>query len=111
MNNWILPIALLLVSVSLMVVAVLSMRKDEFPDIKNEKDCEDRSKLPKSCQNDPNCCSIWQGGMCRKGKSKMTVGGYICESKGDVVPLLMLVGGVGFFIGFVVCLVKALRQK
>ena len=108
MNKWILPIVLLLVSVSLMVVAVLATRKDEFPDIKNQKDCEDRTKLPKSGQSDPTCCAVWQSGMCRKGK--MT-NGSLCEGKGDVVPLLMLVGGVGFFIGFIVCLVKALRQK
>lgn len=109
MNKLVIPVILLLVSVGAMVGAVFALRKDEFPDVKNEADCIDplKKKLPKSCQTDPNCCTIWQNGMCRKGKIK----GLKCQSEGDLLPFILLLLAVGFFIAFIVYLVKALRQK
>lgn len=109
MNKWIVPIVLLVVSICIITMAIFALRKDEFPNVKNKTDCEDesKSKLPKSCQTDSKCCAIWQNGMCRKGK----LSGDRCESKGDVLPLLLFLVSIGFFIASVIYLVKAIKQK
>lgn len=107
MNKWILPIVLFIISVVIMILAIVVLRKDEFPDIKNRNDCEDKSKLPKSCQDDDKCCAIWQDGVCRKGKKNKDGS---CESKSDFMPLLLVVLSLGVFVAFVVYLVKALKK-
>jgi hypothetical protein len=104
MNKWIIPIVLIVVSIGLMIGAVITMDKDVFKDVKHQNEC-DSIKL---CKEDKNCCAIWQSGVCRRGKLNSQGD---CVSKGDIVPALMLVFGIAFFIGFVVYLVKAIRHN
>jgi len=110
MNKWLLPISFLLLSIGIMIGAVFVLRKDEFPDVNNKSDCEDpsKTKLPKSCQQDSNCCAIWQNGVCRKGKKSDN---NTCESKGDPIPLLLIILSIALFITFIVYFFKAMKQK
>jgi hypothetical protein len=105
MNKWILPIGLFLCMIALGVGTVFAMKRDEFSNVKNEADCNDRTKLPASCQKDPECCTIWSSGLCRKGR----VDGGKCVSKGDLVPFSLGVLCIMSLIAFIVYTVKAFR--
>jgi hypothetical protein len=108
MNKWIVPILAVLLCIGAMVGSVFALKKDSFSDVKNESDCNNRAKLPKSCQTDPNCCTIWQSGMCRKAKMN---GKGECVAKGDVVPLLLFSLSLIALVVFIVTLVKAVRKQ
>lgn len=94
---------LLTISAAFTFGAVLALNKVIYKDAKNEGEC-DATKLCTTAK----CCVIWQSGMCRKGEINDE---NQCVSKADVVPAILLTISIGFFIAFIVYLVKAIRQK
>jgi hypothetical protein len=99
MSQKILIIVLFSLFILFMVASnILYKRKDIFDGINNSKDCYDKSKLPKSCQNDKNCCSVWddKNKVCARGK----ISGMTCESEGNVYTLFLLIlGGLCLIAG------------
>jgi disulfide bond formation protein DsbB len=103
------PIILFILAILSMAIAVMRLGKDTYPNIKNQADCEDpkKAKLPAKCQADPNCCAIWDNGLCRR--AKLTDG--VCLSKQDVIPMIMYIFSIVALIASIVTLVMVLRQK
>lgn len=69
---------------------------------KNQYDCNDMEKWDKKNKK----CTIWNNGMCRKGKldDKNTT----CNSEGNIWPPTFLVIGI---ILFLLCIVSFLRGQ
>jgi hypothetical protein len=108
--HWGVPLLLLALSIGTFIGAALYVRTLEFPHLTNERDCSNRAKLPKSCQDNKNCCGVWDASLkaCRKGT---LVDGMECRSERSVGPLAIVGVGVVLFVAFIVTLVMALRNR
>lgn len=95
----------LLASLALFTGAYISYKKSILSGPKNQADCE--AKMAETCKSDSNCCGIWDDNVCRKG----TKNGLLCESKGNVLPLILIIAGVLFFIAFLYKLITTFRSK
>jgi hypothetical protein len=105
--KYLLPILLLLLAILSIVAGTMYYRHENiFSHIKTAADCSDKTKLPASCQNDPNCCAIWNDGECLKGK----VSGTNCESKTSPVTLSLYILAFVLFGSFVVTLIMKMRS-
>lgn len=102
MNKWILPIIFFLLFVLLIVGGILTLNRDIYRNVKKQEDC-DSTKLCKEA----DCCVIWDKNMCRKAKIKNGQ----CVSKGDIVPVTLMILGIICLIVFIVLLIKALVAK
>ena len=96
-------IGLLLITILLFVGALLSTRFYQFSDIKSAQDCMTRAKLPQDCQQDPNCCAIWDNNMC--WKAKLDPDSKLCTKHVLAIPLLLLVLSCVFAILFISALI------
>ena len=87
MNNIVIAIVFLVISISMFTGGIL-ISNSNYSDAKNQKDCE----TPKGTS-----CGIWMNNKdCRKGK--LDKDGITCESTGNVIPLILIIFSVIFFI-------------
>jgi hypothetical protein len=106
--NYIIPAILFVLSIAFFVGAVMWAKKYEFGHLDSKSKCNDVARVKKACDNDKNCCSIWDNGVCRKG----TVKNNQCVSKGRVGPLILGILGIVLFISFFVTFMMAIfRHK
>lgn len=85
MNNIVIAIVFLVISISMFIGGIL-LANSNYSDAKNQTDCETRNG---------KSCGIWMNNkQCRKGK----VDGATCESTGNVIPLILIIFSVIFFL-------------
>ena len=100
-----LGVAFLVTGVLCIVIGVLLYKQGVFSNIKSQTDCETRSKLPTSCQNDSTCCGVWHNGSCLKGK----VSGNTCTAGGNaksVLTFILIIAGIALIVYGIYKLIK-----
>jgi hypothetical protein len=107
--HWIVPLLLFLFSIAGFVGAALWVGEYTYPHIKNQKDCDTKSR--ELNQKDKHKCANWDDGakMCRKGDYDASSGK--CKSAGHVGPLIIAIISVLLLIGGIVTLVMVIRNR
>jgi hypothetical protein len=106
MNLWIISCMCILISVGSFIGAVVLLRKMDV-DISREK-CQDPSQWKSDCED---CCTVWDGSQCRKGKLETVNGTLECKSKGSIWPFILFLVGILTFVMFIIYIVKAIRER
>ena len=110
MNKWILPSVCFVLFIGCLIGTIILLLQNVYFDVKNQTDCENslKTKLPNSCKNDKNCCTVWDGdsNLCRKGN----IEDGNCISKENLWVFVLAILSIIFFIAFVVFIIMALKN-
>lgn len=97
---------LLAMSIANFVTAFYLSKSNTYKDIKSQNDCS--SALMNVAYKEGEDCPVWDGSQCRKGKYSSS--DKTCISKGNVLPLIFLIGGVALLVSFFVSLYYYYKQ-
>ena len=105
MNTLILAIVFLVMSLGMFISAIL-LTNSLYTNDKNSADCELDESLTSLVANKK--CNIWTDNKCRKGTINAD---GLCESKGNVLPLLLFIFSLIFFLLSIFYFVKTFMLK
>ena len=90
-------------AIGLGVGAYFAVRADEIVSLKNQSDCEDPLKWSGTCGGS-DCCGNWKDGMCWKGSLTGPKSNLKCTTKGNFLPLVLLIGAGVAVLGMLAAL-------
>ena len=104
MNNIVIAIVFLVISISMFIGGILLANSNIYSDAKDKTSCD----LKQNSSN--NTCGIWMNEKeCRKGK--LNKDKTTCESEGNVIPLILIIFSVIFFLLSIFCFVRGFMLK
>ena len=100
MNNIVIAIIFLVISISMFIGTILTSNSNIYSGVDKEN-CSAQGDNKKTC-------GIWVDSECRKGK---LTDGSTCESTGNVIPLILIIFSVIFFLLSIFCFVRGFMLK
>lgn len=104
MNNIVIAIVFLVISIAMFTGGILITNSNMYSDAKTESECDAKGK------GSGNSCGIWMNNKeCRKGKKDKD--GITCESDGTVIPLILIIFSVILFIMSIFFFIRGFMLK
>ncbi len=100
MNNIVIGIVFLVISIAMFTGGIL-ISNSNYSDAKTQAECE---------KVNGKSCGIWVNNkQCRKGK--IDSDGITCESEGNVIPLILIIFSVIFFVLYIFFFIRGFMLK
>lgn len=101
MNNIVIAIIFLVISISMFTGGILTSNSNIYSGVSDKVKCSAQGDKKKTC-------GIWVDSECRKGKLTDST---TCESTGNVIPLILIIFSVIFFLLSIFCFVRGFMLK
>ena len=104
MHYMIIRLVLLAVAIGCFTGTYFEVKNLHYTDADTDKKC---TYIHNTNLKEGDKCGAWDGVQCRRG----TVVGGMCVSKGNILPLILLITGVICFVAFIVFMILAVIHR